>query len=104
MNGFVMIIPFIGILTRMIMIKCRVWKVMQASQRYTMHAQPDQKSQQTTLQAMLYTGAMLIPNTFIIVAQSITNNELIVRLTFAMLVKAIAPLQGLFNLIIYLRP
>jgi hypothetical protein len=99
------VIPFVGILTCMIMIVYKVRKTMTASSSWRMQQQrPDKRMKQTAIQSFLYISATLIPFTLIVLTQSIQNYDRPVRFILGILVKFCVPSQGIFNFFIYIRP
>jgi hypothetical protein len=104
MTALLIVAPFGGIVVCMIMIIHRIRSIAAASLPFSMRSQLDHKVRQTTIQAMLYIGAMLVPTTLIIITQNARNYNQTLRFVFGILVKLIVPLQGFFNLIIYIRP
>jgi hypothetical protein len=104
MIAIAVVAPFVGIVICMIMIVHRIRSIAAASLPFSMRSQMDQKVRQTTIQALLYIGAMLVPCILIIVTQTMWSYDPTLRFIFGLLVKLIVPLQGFFNLIIYIRP
>jgi hypothetical protein len=99
---------FIAIAIIMFMITCHVRGRIAAVVRYRTRPRLDQTARQTVTQSLLYIVASLLPNALLVVNQSFnyvfpTHHET-VRFVLSFLVKLIVPLQGLFNLIIYVRP
>ena len=94
----------VGIVTIMIMLICHVRGRHAAVTQYHTRPQLDRTVTQTVRQAMLYIWASLIPCVVILPSGLVSSKEQIPRLILALLTKLILPLQGLFNLIIYVRP
>ena len=103
----VMVPPIIGIVSAMIMIMCHVRGRLAAVVRYRTRPRLNDTARQTVFQSLLYIGASLIPFILLTVHEVLTyvkNDQQITRFVVSLLVKLIVPLQGLFNLIIYVRP
>ncbi|KAI2490543.1 hypothetical protein MHU86_24021 [Fragilaria crotonensis] len=99
---------FIGIAIIMFMIICHVRGRIAAVVRYRTRPRLDQTARQTVAQALLYIAASLFPNALLLVNHSFNHvfptQQETARFVLSFLVKLIVPLQGLFNLIIYVRP
>ena len=99
---------FIAIASIMFMIMCHVRGRIAAVVRYRTRPRLDQTARQTLAQSMLYITASLLPNGLLLVNHLFNfvfpTRQETVRFVLSFLVKLILPLQGLFNLIIYVRP
>ena len=103
--GIGMIFPsLIGVAAIMIMIVCHVRGQRASVTQYDTRPQLDRTVIQTVRQAMLYIWASLIPCAVIVTSLFVQGTEQIPRLLLALLTTLILPLQGVFNLIIYVRP
>jgi hypothetical protein len=104
----VMVPPIIGIVVVMIMIIWHVRGRIAAVVQYRTRTRLDETTRQTVYQSLLYIGASLFPSALLFVNQllnyAVINRHQTTRFVVAFLVKLIIPLQGLFNLIIYVRP
>jgi hypothetical protein len=104
MNILLIIVPFVGIVISLVMIMCRVRSIVAASMSNNLRSHLDRTARQTAIQSLLYITAMLIPNSLIIITTTITNYDSMDRFFLAVLVKLFVPLQGLSNLVIFIRP
>jgi hypothetical protein len=105
MNIILVIVPFVGIVICLVMIMCRVRSIVAASMpNHTMRSHLDRTARQTAIQSVLYIVSMLIPNSLIIITTTITNYESSHRFYLSIAVKTLIPIQGLSNLIIFIRP
>jgi hypothetical protein len=104
----VMLPSFIGIAIIMCMIISHVRGRIAAVTLYRTRQGLDQTVRQTVIQSLLYISASLLPNALLLVNHSFTylfpTQQKTVRFATAFLIKLVVPLQGLFNLIIYVRP
>jgi hypothetical protein len=104
----VMLPSFVGIAIIMVMIIRHVRGRIAAVVRYRTRPRLDQTARQTVAQSLLYIVASLLPNTLLLVNHGLNylfpTRQGTVRFVVSFLVKLIVPLQGLFNLIIYVRP
>ncbi|KAI2501673.1 hypothetical protein MHU86_12797 [Fragilaria crotonensis] len=104
----VMLPSFLGIAAIMFMIICHVRGRIAAVVQYRTRSRLNQTARQTVVQSLLYIAASLLPNAILLVNHSLNffspTYQVTVRFVIAFLVKLILPLQGLFNLIIYIRP
>ncbi|KAI2505415.1 hypothetical protein MHU86_9028 [Fragilaria crotonensis] len=108
MFGGVLLPSFFGIAIIMVMIICHVRGRIAAVVRYRARPRLDQTARHTVVQSLLYIAASLLPNAILVLNHSFNyvfpTHQHTVRFVFAFLVKLILPVQGLFNLIIYIRP
>ncbi|KAI2493968.1 hypothetical protein MHU86_20576 [Fragilaria crotonensis] len=108
MYGLVLLPSFFGIVIIMVMIICHVRGRIAAVVRYRTRPRLDETARQTVVQSMLYIMASLLPNGILVLNHSFNyvfpTHQNSVRFVFACFAKVIVPLQGLFNLIIYIRP
>ena len=99
---------FIGIAIIMFLIIRHVRGRIAAVVRYRTRPRLDQTARQTVAQSLLYIAASLLPNALLLVNHALNytfpTHQQTVRFVFSFLVKLIVPLQGLFNLIIYIWP
>ncbi|KAI2505422.1 hypothetical protein MHU86_9035 [Fragilaria crotonensis] len=97
---------FIGTVIIMVMIICHVRGRIAAVVRYRTRPRLDETARQTVVQSLLYIVASLLPNVLFLMNHSIIYlfPTVTVRFVVSFLAKLIVPLQGLFNLIIYIRP
>ncbi|KAI2489740.1 hypothetical protein MHU86_24848 [Fragilaria crotonensis] len=76
--------------------------------RYRTRPRLDDTLRQTVIQSLLYIVACLLPNALLLAHQfftsSLATQQETARFVFSIFIKLIIPLQGLFNLIIYVRP
>ncbi|KAI2490546.1 hypothetical protein MHU86_24024 [Fragilaria crotonensis] len=104
----VMLPSFVGIAIIMFMIIRHVRGRISAVVRYRTRPGLDQKARQTVTQSLLYIAASLLPNALYLVNHSFNfffpTHDTTVRFVLSFMIKLILPLQGLFNLIIYIRP
>jgi hypothetical protein len=99
---------FIAIAIIMFMITCHVRGRIAAVVQYRTQPRLDQTARQTVTQSLLYIVASLLPNGLLLVNHVfnhvIPTHHETVRFVLSFFVKLIIPLQGLFNLVIYVRP
>jgi hypothetical protein len=104
----VLLPSFIGIAIIMVMIIRHVRGRIAAVVRYRTQPRLDQTARQTVTQALLYIVASLLPNAILLVNHVLNyvfpTHQVTLRFVVSFLIKLILPLQGLFNLIIYVRP
>jgi hypothetical protein len=104
MNILMAIVPFTGIVISLVMIMCRVRSIVAASMPNAMRNHLDRTARQTAIQSILYIVAMLIPNSLILITTMITNYDSMDRFIIGIFAKLLIPIQGLSNLIIFIRP
>ena len=108
MFGGVLLPSFFGTAIIMVMIICHVRGRIAAVVRYRVRPQLDHTARQTVIQSLLYIMACLLPNALLLAHQfftlSLATQQETARFVFSLFIKLIIPLQGLFNLIIYVRP
>ena len=104
----VMLPSFIGIAIIMFMIIRHVRGRIAAVERYRTRSRLDQTARQIVAQSLLYIVASLLPNGILLVQHVLNyifpSQQVTLRFVISCMVKLILPLQGLFNLIIYIRP
>jgi hypothetical protein len=104
----VMLPSLIGIAIIMFMIIRHVRGRVASVVRYRTRPRLDQLSRQIVAQSLLYIVASLLPNGILLVHHILSHifpsQQATLRFVIAFMVKLIVPLQGLFNLIIYVRP
>lgn len=93
-----------GIVGSMILIVCHVRGRISNVSRYWTQARLDETARQTLIQSMLYIGTSLLPVALYLISLVIVQQDSIANFAMAFVMKLILPLQGVFNLIIYVRP